>query len=157
MRQVVACKRDACGESWEGGSYRERKNGCETKRTCVHKNIIFFWLLLLSFYSHVNDPSSSKFLLTNIGTLLHFFAWTHLQPCLASCLGASSDHHAGSWESFKIGKEWGRLNVKRLSLCLCVSEAFPWSLCRNTVEIPTLRSACVQPAVLHIFAYGVTV
>ena len=27
----------------------------------VSTKTVFFWLLLLSFYPHVNDPSSSKF------------------------------------------------------------------------------------------------
>ena len=41
----------------------EGREGMGARHRARH---IFFFLLLLSFYLRVNDPSSSKFLLTNI-------------------------------------------------------------------------------------------
>ena len=136
LTNLKRCARRELGRRKEEKEWvRERYNATYM---CPQTRSIFF-LLFLSFYPHVNDPGSSKFLSTNIWTLLQFFCLDTITtlPRAQALLVITVQNHgkASKVERRKAGSTW---------------KAFPWSLCRNTVEIPTAKHLCTTSGTTHI-------
>ena len=97
---------------------------------------IFFLLPVL-----LSTSKRSEFFKVFVNKYLNPFTLFCLDTLTASCLGrllmiTEQDHgKASKLERRKAGSTW---------------KAFPWSLCRNTVEIPTEKRLCTTSGTTHI-------